>query len=261
MSDGGRWMIRWSAAPLAPALLDVDGLVDAPGTRVLKRNPRTTVAVVDVGGAKLVLKRFEERGPRRWLEGATIGSGAARVRRGARRLRAAGFAAPELVAVLECRVLGVAVRSCAVTRLVEGTPLDELWRSQRGAQRRGLTIAFADWLRALHAARVYPQDLRAANLIVTDEPRQFVLVDLDRVRRHWRLSWPRRRKNVVQVHRSVGRGAPASAGVRFLRRYLGDPDRAILRRVAREIVAQGRVKDAEYARRRGQAAARVSVAR
>ena len=132
-------------------------------------------------------------------------------------MQAAGFAVPEPVAVLEDRRLGVAVRSCAVSRWVDGAPLDEIWRSRRGAARRSLTLAFADYLRRLHAAGLYPQDLRAANVLVANEnPPVFVLVDLDRVRRYRRLSWRRRRKNVVQVHRSVGRGAPRRESVRFL---------------------------------------------
>ena len=117
---------------------------------------------------------------------------------------------------------------------------------------RTLTIAFADYLRSLHAAGLYPQDLRAANVLVAREnPPEFVLVDLDRVRRYRRLSWRRRRKNVVQVHRSVGRGAPRRESLRFLQRYLGNPSPSELRRVAAELVALGERKDAEYARRRG----------
>jgi hypothetical protein len=39
-----------------------------------------------------------------------------------------------------------------------------------------------------------------------------------------------------------------------LRRYLGAPSRDELRRRAAEILAVGRAKDAEYARRRGEVA-------
>ncbi len=243
-----------ASAPVPSELLDADAILAGSRARLLKESARTTVAAVTVGGADLVLKRFREGGVARFFDVLALGSGAMRVWTGAARLRAAGFAAPEIVAVLERRRFGVCTRSCAVSRWVPGEPLDRLWRASDGARRRALTIAFADYLRRLHRARLYPQDLRGANVLVRgDREPVFVLVDLDRVRRHRRLSWRRRRKNVVQVHRSVGRGAPRTAGLRFLRRYLGAPSRAALRRAVGEIVAQGRIKDAEYARRRGEA--------
>jgi hypothetical protein len=239
---------------VAAKLCAIERVLADSATVVLKESPRVTVARVGSGEHQLVLKRFHEATPLRVLESLVVGSAALRVWRAAGLLRAAGFAVPEPVAALEDRRLGVVLRSCAVARWIDGMPLDELWRARRGAARRALTLAFADYLRRLHAAGLYPQDLRAANVLVTaEDPPRFTLVDLDRVRRYRRLSWRRRRKNVVQVHRSVGRGAPLGESLRFLRRYLGDPPRADLRRVAAEVAALGRRKDAEYARRRGDA--------
>jgi hypothetical protein len=158
-----------------------------------------------------------------------------------------------MVAVLEAPRFGLPITSCAATRWVAGEPLDVVGRTRRGAARRALTLALADWLRALHAAGLYPQDLRAANLLVPPEtPPRFVLVDLDRVRRYRHLSWRRRRKHLVQVHRSVGRGASRTTKLRFLRRYLVNPTRGELRRIVREVLWLSGVKDAEYARRRGE---------
>jgi hypothetical protein len=251
-----------SSAPVPADLLEVDAVLGSPRTRVLKESTRTTVGVVTVAGGDLVLKRFRELGPTRVFDVLALGSGAMRVWTGAERLRAAGFDVPEIVAVLERRRFGMCVASCAVSRWVPGEPLDQRWRARRGGARRALTVAFADWLRRLHAARLYPQDLRGANVLVVGEaPPQFVLVDLDRVRRHRRLSWRRRRKNIVQVHRSVGRGAPATERLRFLRRYLVDASRAQLRAAVREILALSATKDAEYARRRGEVPRQRSVAR
>lgn len=239
---------------VATRLCAIETVLAEPSTVVLKKSPRVTVARVGSGEHQLVLKRFREATPLDVLEGLFVGSGALRVWRAARLMHRAGFSVPEPVAALEDRRFGVVLRSCAVARWVAGTPLDDLWKTRHGRARRALTLAFADYLRRLHAAGLYPQDLRAANVLVSGEdPPRFVLVDLDRVRRYRRLSWRRRRKNVVQVHRSVGRGAPLGESVRFLRRYLGDPPRAELRRIAAEIATLGRRKDAEYARRRGDA--------
>lgn len=243
-------MIRHGA--IAPELRAVESALAAPSTRVLKESARVTVAVASQDEQPVVLKRFREHTVTRVLVAVALGSSAHRVWQAAALMRTAGFAVPEPIAALEQRRFGVALRSCAIARFVSGLPLDEVWRARSGAARRMLTLAFADYLRGLHAAGLYPQDLRAANVLVTSEnPPAFVLVDLDRVRRYRRVSWRRRRKNVVQVHRSVGRGAPRRESLRFLRRYLGNPSAADLRRVAEEIAAMGRRKDAEYARRRG----------
>jgi hypothetical protein len=244
------WTIRDGS--LALELRSVESVLAAPGTRVLKESARVTVGVVADERGPLVLKRFRDETLTRLAVVVALGSSARRVWQAAALMRAAGFAVPEQVATLERRRLGIPTRSCAVARFVAGAPLDEVWRARRGAARRALTVAFADYLRRLHAAGLYPQDLRAANVLVAAEnPPEFVLVDLDRVRRYRALSWRRRRKNVVQVHRSVGRGAPRRESLRFLRRYLGEPPAAELRRVAAEIAAMGERKDREYARRRG----------
>jgi lipopolysaccharide kinase (Kdo/WaaP) family protein len=242
---------------VAPALLAVEDVLVAPAARIVKDGSRATVAVVPTAEGPVVLKRFRDDTPLRLIVTLALGSSAERVWRAIALLREAGFPVPEALATLERRRLGVTVRSCSVTSFVAGPALDELWRARAGAARRSLTLGFAEYLRRLHAAGLYPQDLRAANVIVPSEnPPVFVLVDLDRVRRYPRLSWRRRRKNVVQVHRSVGRGAPRRESLRFLRHYLGNPSVAELRRVADEIVGLGLRKDAEYARRRGSAAKR-----
>ena len=239
------YAVRHGAA--APELRAVERLLTAPGTRVLKDGSRVTVAAIETADGTLVLKRFRDESPLRLLVTLGLGSSAHRVWQGTARMRAAGFRVPEPIAALERRRLGLPVRSCSVARWIDGPALDELWRARAGAARRSLTIGFADYLRRLHEAGLYPQDLRAANVIVASEnPPVFVLVDLDRVRRYRRLSWRRRRKNVVQVHRSVGRGAPRRESLRFLQHYLGNPSAAELRRVADEIVAASRRKDASH---------------
>jgi len=257
-SGRDRYTVRWADTTVPAELLDVDRVLAGDTSRVLQASERTTVAVATFGGRALVLKRFRERTLARVLETIGLGSGAARVFRGAVRLRAGGFEAPDILAVLERRRLGLPLTSCAIVSYVPGDALDVLWRARTGAARRRLTLAFADYLRRLHGAGLYPQDLRAANVVVrTEDPPHFVLVDLDRVRRYRRLSWRRRRKNLVQVHRSIGRGASRPEGLRFLARYLGAPSPGALRRAAAEIARLGRVKDAEYARRRAAAAVRM----
>src|SRR6185436_14237458 len=105
-----------------PALRDVESVLAAPTTRVLKGNERVTVAVVAADGDALVLKRFRDDGPLRLVQVLALGSSAERVWHAAALMQAAGFAVPTPVAVLEDRRLGIAVRSCAVSRWVDGAP-------------------------------------------------------------------------------------------------------------------------------------------
>jgi hypothetical protein len=255
VGEGG-YVVRQQRETLAPELLAVDALLAGEPRRVLQASDRTTVVAVTVAGRDVVVKRYQDRTLARALETMALGSRAARLWRGAGRLAAAGFATPEVLAVLERRTFGVPLVSCAITAFVPGPPLDALWRERTGGARRRLLVAFADWMRRLHAAGLYPQDLRAANVLVPSEsPPTFVLVDLDRVRRYRRLSWPRRRKNLAQVDRSVGRGASLADKARFLRVYLGPEAGGELRARGMEIERLGRRKDAEYARRRTAAVA------
>ncbi len=278
MAAEQRYCVRRARGSVPADLLAVDAVLARDDTRILQAGARTTVGAVTRDGAEIVLKRFHEHTLARVLETIALGSGAARAWRGAARLADAGFEAPEIVAVLERRRLAVPLWSCAVTRHVPGPSLDALWRMRAGDARRRLAMAFADWVRRLHAAGIYPQDLRGANVLVpSEDPPRFVLVDVDRVRRYRRLSWRRRRKNLVQVQRSVGRAASLRDRVRFLRRYLTEttaqstargvlpaartidrgvpPRHRALRRIGLEIVRHADVKDAEYAHRRTAAAA------
>ena len=245
---GSPYRVRVAAGPVPSVLLDLDTLLMRPEIEVLQRGARATVAAVSLDGDAWVVKRFRERAWKVLL----FGPSAEQVWEAAARLQAAGLPVPEMRAVLERRTLGLVRWSCTIARRVEGGSLDDVWKASRGDARRQLVCALADYLRALHGAGFYPQDLRAANLLVASvKPARFVLVDLDRVRRYREVSWDRRKKNIVQILRSVGRDASATARLRFLRRYLEAPTRADLRRYASEILALGQAKDAEYARRRG----------
>ncbi len=255
MSREALYRVRRALAPMPANLLAVDDLLARPGIRVLQAGSRTIVAIVELAGTEIVVKRFQEDTVLRALETLFIGSGALRVWRGAGLLKNAGLPAPEVLAALEQRRFGVPCRSCVLARRVAGNTLEALWCERTGAGRRALALAFADYLRRMHDAGLYPQDIRGANVLVpAEDPPVFVLVDLDRLRHCRRVSRRRRWKNLVQVHRSVGRGTPRSERLRFLRRYLGTVSRDELRRTAREILAQSRRKDAEYEKRRDQLA-------
>jgi hypothetical protein len=77
-------------------------------------------------------------------------------------------------------------------------------------------------------------------------------VDLDGFRRLPQVSWRRRRRNLVQLDRSVGRFMSRSERLRFLYTYLGaKPDRDAARKLAARLTRERRRKDRQFARRRG----------
>src|SRR5437868_7203463 len=102
-----RYTVRRARGSVPADLLAVDAVLARDDTRILQSGVRTSVGSVTRDGTQLVLKRFHEHTLARVLETLALGSGAARAWRGAARLGDAGFDAPEIVAVLERRRLGV----------------------------------------------------------------------------------------------------------------------------------------------------------
>lgn len=234
-------------------LADPDSLLARQDTLVVTGGVRT-VARVRVNGTALAIKVFDESDLLHRLENAFIGSSARRVARGIRLMTQAGLRAPALVAVLEKRRGITCVGSCIVSEWVQaGAQMQDVWSALRGAERYRLARAIGDYLRRLHGAGLYPQDTSANNILVWLDDHgtwQFVLVDLDRVRCYRSLSWHRRLKNLVQIHRSLARRARAGERLAFLHSYLGTATREQLDKVATEILLGSQRKDAEKVRAR-----------
>lgn len=236
----------------APSLADPERVLARPDTRILKRGRSgRIVGIADVEGDALVLKVFVESSFSDALERLVLGSAASRVARGIARMRAAGFRAPELVAVLEKRGYSGGIRSCVVTRVVtDGRRADEIWDGLSRRDRIEFGRRLALFVRELHARGLYPQDLSAANLICVrqEDGWQIVLVDLDRVRAYRRLSWRRRRKHLVQIERSLRAHTRLIERAGFLGVYLGGASRAEGTRIAEDVLAASRRRDADSPR-------------
>lgn len=246
MSCSTRFLVTSHAADLnaeeLATLSDPLGLLAAAGTSQLKHLAgRRTVVRVRLAGRDLVLKLFDESAPRHRLARLLTGPAASRAAAGVAHLQGAGLPAPKVVAVLRTPFQNAQAASCLVTRFVEGTRADRLWEALRGRER----------LRRIHAAGLYPQDVVATNwIIAAGRAYDPVLVDLDRVRRYRRVSWRRRRKNLIQLERTLGsRGSPLQRML-FLRRYRGSCSDGELRRLADDIVEAARRKDLLVQRRR-----------
>ena len=238
----------WRPA-LAAMLHDPGALLRLPHTRILNHTPRSTVALVNHVVAPIVVKIFDESRVDRMIKGHFAGSAARRAARAIERLDKAGFAVPRLVAVLEHYVGPVCTSSCLVTEAIaDGVTADIVWRQLHGTARRNFARHVCRYVRRLHTCGFYARDIQACNFVVVPGRRDWevVLVDLDRVRRFRRLSWSRRRKNLVQIHRSFGRVATLTEQVRFLSSYLGPMSRGELRRIGEEVRVASARKDAEW---------------
>jgi hypothetical protein len=83
---------------------------------------------------------------------------------------------------------------------------------------------------------------------------QIHFVDLDGFRRRARVSWRHRRRNLVQLDRSVGRFMSRSERLRFLYTYLGaKPDRDTAHALAARLLRERRHKDRQAERGNGRA--------
>jgi tRNA A-37 threonylcarbamoyl transferase component Bud32 len=242
----------WRAA-YAERLMKPEELLARPETRILKKGRSgRIVGITPVDGTPLAIKVFVESALVDLLERALLGSGAARVARNVSRMQASGMAVPVLVAVLERGGLRTR-RSCVVTEAVDGQRANELWPQLTGTQRKRFVDTLAAFMRDLHRRGLYPQDTSAANLIVepVDATWRIVLVDLDRVRKYRTVSWKRRRKNLIQLERSLRRGSRNVDRLRFLHRYLGPLPRAKMRRVAADVLEAVQRKDDKSRRKSG----------
>lgn len=182
---------RWIApayredAALWHLLEDPDAAMAAAGAQVMKDDHAATVARVAGGGGRFVIKRYRPNQWHKWVSRALRPSKAARSRRAAMLLRAAGVPAAEPVALVEDWVGFVRIRAWLVSRTVEGATLSRLLRgnsTDRLGQRQ-LIAQLIDEIACAHGAGVTFGDTKPANFVVNGG--RLVCVDLDAVSRPW----------------------------------------------------------------------------
>ena len=249
---------------LAPPDGDPDRLLRGPAAHVIKDQRKVTVGVAIVAGgftarrsSPIYVKRYNVFSARvRWIS-LWQPSPAFRAWRAARTLARAGFRTPAPLAAVEYRRRGMLTKSFFLTADVEGAvPADRYWWNLRQAsarERRRFIAELAGLFAALHAAGVYHNDLKDANMLVRRGPAGYecYVLDLECVRRGRRVSHRRRVKNLVQLHRTLGRLANVRENLYFLRCYLGEDarDTQVRRRWRRAVCARARRKDLRHALR------------
>lgn len=257
----GKRMLYARSAVCASAIERARELMSVPCFEPIKDEARTRAGFVKLAGGPAFLKRFEA-GP--WPVGLIDrmrGSRARRSLKGAALLERDGFSHPAPLAAMEVRQWGSVRASYLLSEALAGARTLSAFLDRGVDQRRrdprwraAAIGAVANEIRRLHAAGLYSSDLQETNLML-EEGRQGQLgiyfVDLDGFRRIHPLPWRRRRRNLVQLDRSVGRFMSRAARLKFLYAYLGGrPAHDEARRIVTGLLRERRRKEREYARRR-----------
>lgn len=251
---------------LAPPDGDPDRLFSMPSCGLVKDQRKVRVGVVtlamdnegEAAAPALVsvyVKRYNVFSWRVKLASLVQSSPAFRAWGASTMLAAAGFRTPTPLAAIEYRRWGMLEKSFLLTVRVEGgVPADQYWwrlRRASAADRRAFIAKLGQLFAALHAAGVYHSDLKDANVLVRSGGAQRLecyLLDLERVRQSRTVPMGRRVKNLVQLHRTLGRLASMRENLYFLRVYLGDTGHALRhrRRWRRAVCAAARRKDLQH---------------
>lgn len=166
---------------LRPLLRDPDGAIAAG--KPLKQGGSSTVALIEVAGRPLVIKRYNIKGVGHWLKRFWRPSRAWHSWVEGNRLGFLGIATPKPLAVLERRWCGLRGRSYLITEYLSG---DDLLTRLPADLHPGAAERELQELRRLMASlrenRISHGDLKGTNLL-WDQGR-WVLIDLDALRQH-----------------------------------------------------------------------------
>ena len=234
-----RITIRRSLAEdsLLNVLSDPDHLFTSPGCRIIKDQRKVKVAQIPLaieGKSKTVyLKRYNAFSWRYRVASLLLPSGASKSLTGAAILARSGIRTAPPLAALESRSWGMLSKSFFLSEEIEGgKTADAYWRDKlavspgrAGVQkRRRFLIKLGELFSLLHLKRVYHNDLKDANIIVSPADHggeNLFLLDLEGIRICRHLSTRRRVKNLVQLNRTLGRNLSATQKLYLLKSYLG----------------------------------------
>ena len=182
-------MLREEADFLAPLMADPDAWLEQGIS--LKRGRSATLALVELEGRKLVIKRYNIKSAVHALSRAWRPSRAWHSWVEAHRLRFLGIPTPRPLALIERRLGPLRGRAWLISEHCEGPNLQE-----RLAAENGLPPGIAEAVRRLFArlaeARLSHGDLKASNFLCSGD--ELCVLDLDAMRRHdseaaWRKAW------------------------------------------------------------------------
>jgi tRNA A-37 threonylcarbamoyl transferase component Bud32 len=224
------------------------------GTRILAG------FILNQGRPNAFIKRFTSDSWSRGIIERLRGSRAARSLKAASLLTSAGFSCPKLIGAAEMHSSGAIRSSYLVTEPLASAQTFSIFIDRRQSPSRQ-TVAWrtrilamvAAEVRRMHDAGIFTSDLQETNLMLEERNNEtrIYFVDLDGFRRRSRISQKNRRRNLVQLDRSVGRFLNRTERLHFLYNYLGGrPDRSSARALIADLLSERRRKDQQYRRRR-----------
>jgi len=256
------WLDRQFADPVfIERLADADQWLRDPTCQIIKDQKKIKVGRLNVAVAGIVrsvyVKRYNAFSLRYKITSPFIRSGALRALRGAAILRQANIATAVPVAVVEHRFGGVLSKSFFISEeIARGKTIDAYWREHLRVlpgregfkRRRNFLISLAWMFRTLHAQNIYHNDLKDANILAVAnafESESLALLDLEGIRECSLLSDKRRTKNLVQLHRTLGRNLRWTDKAVFLKSYLDVSfvDGRVKRRLVENVLRESRRVD------------------
>jgi hypothetical protein len=214
-----------------------DVFFSLPKCQIIKDQRKIKVArlKLEIGGAAktVFVKRYNAFSWRYRLGSLFQLSGAAKSLKGAAILAEAGIRTAAAVAAVESRTCGMLNNSFYLSDEIEdGQTADVYWREGLSnfpgkvgiLRRRRFLTQLGKLFFLLHSKRVYHNDLKDANIIVSRTDQQdegFYLLDLEGVRIVWPLTMRRRIKNFVQLNRTLGGYLSTTQKLHLLKSYLG----------------------------------------
>jgi tRNA A-37 threonylcarbamoyl transferase component Bud32 len=232
--------------------------------REVKNIARNRAGFFTTPDGAVFVKRFTPASRVEGIRERLRGSRAARSLRAWKMLTAAGFMVPAPLAVGEQLSGGGVATSWMISEALGAAKVFSQFIERGHApavlenpQRREALAAVAAAVRRLHDSGLFSSDLQETNLMLdrSGGALRIYFVDLDRFRRTAGVGWKRRRRNLVQLDRSVGRFMSRGERLRFLRVYLGEQvDRPERRKLVEQLMRERDRKDREFARRRARRA-------
>jgi len=218
-------------------LLNPDLSFGLANCRIIKDQLKIKVARVkiEIRGElrEVYIKRYNAFSWRYRLGSLFRSSGAAKSLRGAAILAELGIRTATPLAVVESRPWGMLSQSFYLSEEIEkGETADVYWRDALSAfpgaigflRRHRFLDRLGKLFSLLHQNRIYHNDLKDANIIVSCDEREnesFHLLDLEGVRVVWPLTIRRRIKNLVQLNRTFGKYLSTAQRLYLLKSYLG----------------------------------------
>lgn len=163
---------------------DPDSLAQERERGNLKRGNTSTVTLTSVGGDELVIKRYNIKSFFHGLSRAARKTRAASSWEHAHRLALLGVATAPPVAVVEKRIGPIRRESFYISSYVSGMTCQDFFRDLRvsAGMKQRAAERIADVFAILARHQISHGDLKATNILITDD--QVCFVDLDAMREH-----------------------------------------------------------------------------